>query len=113
VTVIYGIPNCDKCRSARKWFDAAGIKYVFHDVRADGLSRTLIKDWLEHAGVTTLINTRSTTWRQLSDSQRQQIDQDAANLLLQHPTLLKRPVVVDGRNVLVGYDEANWNKLFN
>jgi arsenate reductase len=113
VTVIYGIPNCDKCRSARRWFDAAGIQYVFHDLRADGLSRTMVNGWLARAGVTTLINTRSTTWRRLSDSERQLLDQNAASLILQHPTLLKRPLIDDGSNVLVGYDETNWNKLFN
>lgn len=113
MTVIYGIPNCDKCRSARKWFDAAGIKYVFHDLRADGLSRTMVNGWLARASVPTLINTRSTTWRKLSDSERGLLDQNAAKLLMQHPTLLKRPLVDDGRNVLVGYDETQWKTVFN
>ena len=113
VPVIYGIPNCDNCRKARKWFDKAGIDYVFHDVRADGLSPKLIEGWLERMDAAKLVNIRSTTWRGLSDPERAQLDENVTSLLLKHPTLLKRPLVDDGRNVLVGYDENNWNKLFN
>jgi len=113
VPVIYGIPNCDKCRKARKWFDAAGVDYDFHDVRADGVSRALVNGWLARVGASTLVNTRSTTWRGLPESERRQLDKNTASLLLQHPTLLKRPVIDDGTNVLVGYDEAQWKTVFN
>lgn len=103
--VIYGIPNCDKCRAASKWFTAQSIDFRFHDVRADGLDARQLSGWLEQLGADALLNRRSTTWRQLSDKERAG---DPAGLILKHPTLLKRPLVDSGASLTVGYDEAAW-----
>ena len=102
---IYGIPNCDKCRAATKWLTAAGVEFSFHDVRADGLDAAQVTAWLDELGSDALLNRRSTTWRQLSEAER---SGDPAGLILQHPTLLKRPLVDTGKGLLVGYDEAAW-----
>ena len=106
---LYGIPNCDTCRKARKWLDGAGIEYRFHDVREDGLERADVLRWEKHAGWKTILNTRSTTWRSLADSDKTDIDPDKAiALILAHPTLLKRPVADDGTTILVGFDEDSY-----
>ncbi|MBT8423026.1 MAG: Spx/MgsR family RNA polymerase-binding regulatory protein [Gammaproteobacteria bacterium] len=108
--VIYGIPNCDKCRAANKWFSAQGAEFRFHDVRSDGLQSAALDNWLQELGEDTLLNRRSTTWRQLSDTER---EADAAELILQHPTLLKRPLVDTGAGLIVGYDEGAWQKALD
>ena len=109
MTVIYGIPNCDKCRAARKWFTAQGIEHRFHDVRADGLEANRVAEWIAELGHEQLLNRRSTTWRQLNDAERSRAEGDeCVALLLEHPALLKRPLVDTGTALLVGYDEAAW-----
>ncbi len=108
---IYGIGNCDKCRKALRWFADNGIEHRFHDLRKDGLSKAQAKTWLQQNGAEALLNRRSATWRQLTASERAQAEQPAAaDLLLAHPTLLKRPLVESGESLLVGYDEQAWRK---
>ena len=102
---IHGIPNCDSCRNARKWLDAASVDYRFHDIRKDGLSRDSLERWEAHAGWKKILNTRSTTWRSLSDTDKADVDAGKAiDLILTHPTLLKRPVADDGDTILIGFN---------
>ena len=110
---IYGIPNCDTCKKARRWLDAQGAEYRFHDVRADGIDRATIESWLLQADLKTLLNTRSTTWRNLSDAQKADVDNDSAlSLMLEHPTLIKRPVLVHAGGVEVGFRDERYRLLF-
>jgi arsenate reductase len=112
VPTLFGIPNCDKCRAARQWFAAEGIEILFHDLRADGLDASLVEGWLNQLGFKALINTRSKTWRDLPAKTREQLnDSTACELILQYPTLIKRPLVDTGSSLLVGYDEASWANL--
>jgi Spx/MgsR family transcriptional regulator len=109
---IYGIASCDKCRAAKRWFTARSIEYSFHDVRTDGLSESLVRDWLKRLGNETLINTRSKTWRDISPQLRVKLDEtNACELILQYPTLIKRPLVDNGATALVGYDEEGWTQI--
>ncbi|MEL7447692.1 MAG: arsenate reductase [Pseudomonadota bacterium] len=111
--VVFGLPNCDSCRKARRWLDNHGQDYRFHDVRADGLDARLIKDWFARADWTQLVNKRSTTWRNLSDEQRSGLDEaNAAALILEHPTLLRRPVLDDGGTLTVGFSDAAFKARF-
>jgi arsenate reductase (glutaredoxin) len=103
---LYGIPNCDTCRKARKWLDAAGIEHRFHDFRKDGLDAGPVADWSTELGLDKLVNRRGTTWRKLDDDQKARLDTDSTALLLENPTLLKRPVVDLGERRLVGFDAA-------
>ncbi len=88
--IIYGIKNCDKVRAAMKQAQAAGEAVSLHDFRVEGISLDLVNDMLQHIPFEQLLNKRSTTWKQLSEQQKQQAD---AALLVEHPTLIKRPVV--------------------
>jgi len=110
VTVIYGIPNCDNCRKARKWFESKALKHSFHNLRTDGLNAAMIAAWLKQTHADALLNRRSTTWRGLSNEQRDAASHHSGltRLLMQHPTLLKRPLVDTGATIIVGYDEAAW-----
>lgn len=89
----FGLKSCDTCRKALKELHAAGIEPEVIDVRADGLNATDRGAILDAFGPAAL-NTRSTTWRGLSEDERAR---DPADLLADHPTLMKRPVIeVDG-----------------
>lgn len=110
---LYGIKNCDSVKKARRWFDGHGLAYEYHDFRDDGLSAKQIKTWLAQVGADRLINRRSTTWKQLSAAEQQQLDSAASVALLeQYPTLIKRPVlVIKGHNIKVGFSEQDYNSL--
>lgn len=101
---VYGIKQCDTVRKALKWLDQQGINHQFHDFRTDGLQAGLLEDWLASEFTGKLVNRRSTTWRQLSDDQRQFEGEALLNLLMEHPTLIKRPVFVTDQIIAVGFN---------
>ena len=108
---VYGIKQCDSCRKALKWLSGQGIEHRFHDLRTDGLSADLLQNWLDSPFAGKLVNRRSTTWRQLSDEQRQSEGAVLLQLLLQHPTLVKRPVFVTNEIIAIGFDPKALEKL--
>ena len=101
---LYGLKNCDTCKKAMKALEGAGRDVTFVDIRAEAELASKVPEWLAAAGVEALVNKRSTTWRGLDDGERVSAEGDgAAGLLMQNPTLIKRPVIeADGR-VLVGW----------
>jgi arsenate reductase len=114
VTTIYGIKNCDTVRKARKWLDGQGIDYTFHDFRTDGLAKKDLRTWIKAVGWEVLLNKRGTTWRQLPENDRETVDESKAiDLMLANPTLIKRPVLVHGRKIHVGFKPADYKKLIN
>ncbi|MDR5900682.1 arsenate reductase [Halomonas icarae] len=109
---LYGIKNCDTCRRARKAMDNSGVPYQFHDLREDGLSAPLLEHILDKVPVLTALNKRSTTWRNLSDEEKREVDANSAReLLLAHPTLLKRPLLDTGDDIRVGYRDGDYDDL--
>lgn len=101
---IYGLKNCYTCRKAQKTLDAASIKYTFKDVREDGVSKAQVARWVKAVGWEKLLNKSSTTWRQLPADEKEDVDQSQAICLMtDHPTLIKRPVIQDGKSVTVGW----------
>lgn len=107
---LYGIKNCDTVKKARRWLDDAGQDYRFHDLRADGLSTDQVQTWLAAVG-DSLINRRSTTWKQLSEADRGRADTDPAGLLVDNPTLIKRPVLNTDAHTAVGFSAAQYQAL--
>lgn len=106
---MYGIRNCDTCRKAQKWLDANSIGYRFHDVRADGLQESDLLRWAGKVEWQKLLNTRSTTWRGIPETMRSDVDETRAlKLMLQHPTLVKRPVLEKGKKVIVGFSAQEY-----
>ncbi len=106
--LLYGLKNCDTCKKALKALEAAGHSVTFKDVRADGVTEADLKSWIETHGVETMVNTRSTTWRGLDERARTRAStpEGAASLLQEHPALMKRPVIVDGKASHVGWAKA-------
>lgn len=110
--ILYGIKQCDTCRKALKWFSEQGIEHKFHDLRVDGLDASLLDQWLETVDVNDLVNRRSTTWRGLSDAEKSASSVEARHdLLLQQPTLIKRPVLVNQTVRAIGFKPDQWADL--
>jgi Spx/MgsR family transcriptional regulator len=103
---VYGIPNCDTVKKARKWLEAEGIDFTFHDFRKDGLEEGLAADWIARLGADIVINKRGTTWRKLSDEQKNiTSDAQAVALILESPAMIKRPVFDKDGDLYVGFKE--------
>jgi len=113
MTTLYGIANCDSVRKARKWLDNHQIAYQFHDFRQAGLTQATLQQWLTQVSLEALINKRSTSWRQLTEAQKQDLfDNQNLELILQHPTLIKRPVLQTEQTLQLGFKEADYQKIF-
>lgn len=113
MTTLFGIPNCDTVKKARKWLEAAGIDHEFHDFRKDGLSASQVESWVEALGWETLVNKRSTTWKGLDDDVKQTLnDTNVVALVLENPTLIKRPLLDNGAQPQVGFKPAQYEELF-
>jgi len=92
-------------KRAFAWCDSHGIEYAFHDYRKGGLERARLVQWCQHLGWKSLLNTRGTTWRNLTPGQQAISTQSqAVALMLEHPSVIKRPVVETGSQLLVGFD---------
>ena len=110
---LHGIPNCDTVKKARKWLDAQGVAYDFHDYKKTPPSVNLLQSWVDAVGHEPLLNKRGTTFRKLSDADRADIDDaKAVRLMVENPSTIKRPVVTGAGDLIVGFDEAEWDKRF-
>ena len=106
---VYGINSCDTVKKARRWLDAQGVDYSFHDYKKGGADAGRLASWSDAAGWEVLLNKRGTTYRKLSDEDKADIDRaKAIDLMMQHPSLIKRPVVEYDGGILVGFGEAEW-----
>ena len=106
---LYGIPNCDTVKKARKWLEARGIDYAFHDYKKEGADPQKLERWIAEKGVDVVLNRRGTTFRKLPDAQKADIDAaKAVTLLQEHPSMIKRPVVKHAGGLLVGFNQLEW-----
>jgi Spx/MgsR family transcriptional regulator len=107
---LYGIPNCDTVKKARKWLDEKGVAYAFHDYKKQGADPARLQHWVEDAGWETVLNRRGTTFRKLEDADKADLDAAKAVALMEaHPSAIKRPVVEYPGGLLVGFDPAEWD----
>jgi len=101
---LYGIKNCDTVKKALKWLDQNGIEYLFHDFRVDGLTQAQLIDLTNRIDWSLLLNRSSTSWRQLSAEQQSDMTlEKAIALMLSTPTLIKRPVLDTGDQLIIGF----------
>ena len=112
---LFGIPNCNSVKKARDWLTENSLDYTFHDFKKQGITEEMIHSWLKHVPLNNLVNRKGTTWRMLSDHEKEQADQEpgAINLMLQKPSVIKRPVVVTKNKVLVGFDTSVYEQIFS
>ena len=109
--ILYGIANCDTVRKAKKLLEQAGHPFRFHDFRKEGLTPAMIQAWLAYADYSQLINKRSTTWKGLTESEQQAIESQDLELVCQHPTLIKRPLLDTGSRLLIGFNASEYQQL--
>ncbi|MEN8170163.1 MAG: ArsC family reductase [Pseudomonadota bacterium] len=114
MNTLSGIKNCDSVKKARKWLEAQNVDYRFHDFRSDGLEQQKLQQWNKVVGWEILLNRRGTSWRQLPQPVKDNIDESSAlSLMLENPTLIKRPVLeLDDGSVHVGFKAEEYTRLF-
>ncbi|SFN12753.1 transcriptional regulator, Spx/MgsR family [Izhakiella capsodis] len=108
---IYGIKNCDTVKKARRFLEQQQVETQFHDYRVDGLDHALLQRFINQLGYPALLNTRGTTWRKLDEATRNSVqdEQSAADLMMAHPALIKRPLLMaDNGAMLLGFDVQSY-----
>lgn len=108
---LYGIPNCDTVKKARVWLGKQGLAYTFHDYKKEGADPERLTAWIAAAGLEAVVNRKGTTFRALSDADKALAadSHTAVALLVQHPSIIKRPIVEHPGGVLVGFKEDEWS----
>ena len=109
---MYGIPNCDTIKKARNWLKDNNIEYEFHNYKKDGVPEKELIEWVKENGWEVLLNKRGTTWRKLDDAIKDNVDKKSAiKIMLSNPSIIKRPVLDNGKNILIGFAENEYKKL--
>lgn len=120
---IYGIKSCSTMKKAFTKLDELGVSYDFHDYKKQGVDKATLQHWVNELGIDKVLNKRGTTWRKLSDEQKQAADDNVNNaidLLVENTSMIKRPIVegqlADKKNgqliLLCGFDEAEFKAAF-
>ena len=110
--VVFGLSNCDSCRKALTWLKNQKFEYHFVDYRKNVLEESRLSNWIKDVGWENILNRRSLTWRDLSSEKKGGLTADSAKtLMLEFPTLIKRPVIETGGRVLIGFKEEQKAKL--
>ena len=103
-TTIYGIKACDTMKKARDWLDSHRVAYGFHDYTTAGVDRATLQGWAAEVGWEVLLNRAGTTFRKLPDADKTGLDEaKAIGLMLAQPSMIKRPVLDLGGDLLVGF----------
>lgn len=110
---IYGIRNCDTMKKAFAWLDGHDVDYAFHDYKKRGVERAQLERWCKDAGWEKVLNRAGTTFRKLPDTAKEGLDQrKAIALMLEQPSMIKRPVVETGRTIEIGFAPERYAGLF-
>jgi arsenate reductase (glutaredoxin) len=110
---LYGIPNCDTVKKARSWLDGKGVAYAFHDYKKAGADAAKLAAWCDAKGWGTVLNRAGTTFKKLPDADKTGLDQaKAIPLMLDQPSMIKRPVVEYPGGLLVGFKLPEWEAAF-
>jgi arsenate reductase len=106
---IYGIKNCDTMKKAFAWLDKQGVAYTFHDYKKEGIDRKRLEAWSKEVGWETLLNRAGATFRKLPEREKENLTAaKAIALMLEQPSMIKRPVLDLGRKRLVGFKPEDY-----
>lgn len=109
---IYGIKNCDTMKKAFRWLDDHDFSYDFHDYKKDGADIEVLKKAIKAHGWETVINRRGTTWRKLPDDIKETMDADKAiEIAHETPSIIKRPILLIGDKLHIGFSEESYEEL--
>ena len=113
MTILYGIKNCDTVKKAQKWLNTNQIDFTFHDFKTQGLSENLLSTMLKHSNWETLLNKRSTTYRNMPDAFKKNLNaENVFNAIMEQPTLIKRPLLTCNNELYVGFTTENYQRIF-
>jgi len=109
---IYGIPNCDTMKKAFAWLEAHEIEYQFHNFKKAGLEASLLDGWIARVGWEPLLNRRGMMWRKLGSDTKTNIDLNSARtLMLENPSIIKRPLLECGGKLTLGFSEESYRAV--
>ena len=110
---LYGIPNCDTMKKARTWLKDNGVHYDFHDYKKTGIDEATLRGWIKQVGWELLLNRRGMMWRKVPDETKASIDESSAiGLMLETPSIIKRPVLDTGKGLHVGFKPEQYEDIF-
>ena len=110
---VYGIPNCDTMKKARAWLSEHDVDYRFHDYKKQGLDAATLRGWVDQVGWEALLNTRGMMWRKVPQDIKDAIDETSAlKLMLETPSMIKRPVLDNGKTLPIGFKPEHDQALF-
>ena len=113
MTTLYGIPNCDTMKKARVWLSNNNIDYDFHDYKKQGLDEATLRGWIKQVDWELLLNKRGLMWRKVPQEIKDSIDEASAiPLMLETPSMIKRPVLDTGTSIHVGFKADDYRKIF-
>ena len=108
---VYGINNCDSMKKAFQWLNSKGIAYKFVDFRKEPPEETQILEWLNEIG-DSLVNKRGPSYRQLPEDVKETFSgQTRIDAIITKPTLIKRPLLVNGMAMTVGFNPVHWTQI--
>ncbi len=111
MTKLYGIKNCDTVKKSIKWLEQNKVEFTFHDFKKDGLSPGLLTSFVEKSSWDVLLNKRSTTFRNLPKEIKDNLTEEVMfKAVLEQPTLLKRPILINDNATCVGFKEDNYQE---
>lgn len=114
MVTLFGIKNCDSVKKARRWLTDHNIDHHFHDFREDGLSKQQVKTWVSTLGWENLINKRSTSWKSLSGTTKNELDNNnIVDVIMETPTLIKRPLLDKNNQLTLGFRTEEYSTLFS
>lgn len=110
--VVHGIKSCDTCRKARKFLKEKKVEHTFHDIRDDGLNIQMLERWADRITWERLLNRQSLTWRKIPEADRVDLNRNKAlALMIDNPTLIKRPIFEHDHYIAVGFSEKRFTEF--
>jgi len=106
-TTIYGIPNCDSIKKTIDWCKIHKIEFEFHNYKKGGIEEAKLKFWCEQVGWEVLLNKKGTTWKKVAAefTDKKMTEKMAIKLMIEFNSIIKRPVIETGNQIIVGFDE--------
>ena len=109
---MYGIKNCDTVRRACAYLEKHHVNYQFYDFNEGVLTSAQLNHWLQQIDWQILLNKRSLTWRRLAKSEKENLHRNnVMSLLLEKPTIIKRPVLLIDDHIIIGFTEDNYQSI--
>ena len=114
MTTLYGIPNCNTIKKAKDWLNNQQIDFDFFNYKKQDITKALLKKWIKQVGWEGLLNKKGMTWRKLDVQQKENVDETKAmQIMLDNPSIIKRPILEANKQILVGFIEEDYQQLFS